>query len=111
MDLLLTLANQREMAPSGEIFADDEASTFKEMEALRVPGQWTKLAKMWSAQRHAGILLLASNSVRYQLLPVRAVNMQSLSWIFFCPWDCSALSHLGGLSALRNRRAEEPRDS
>lgn len=110
MDLLLTLANQSEMAPSGEIFADDEASTFKEMEALRVPGQWTKLAKMWSAQRHAGILLLASNSVRYQLLPVRAGKMQS-QLDFFFPWDCSALSHLGGLSALRNRRAEEPRDS
>lgn len=75
MDLLLTLANRSEMAPSGEIFADDEASTFKEMEALRIPGQWTNLEKMWSAQRHAGILLLASNSVRYQLLPFRAGKM------------------------------------
>ena len=59
--LLLTLANQSAMMPSGKPCGDDEASTFKEMEALRVSGQWARLEKMWAAQRLAGILLLARN--------------------------------------------------
>lgn len=97
--LLLALANQSEMAPSGKTFGGDEGSTFKETEALGVPGQRAKLGKTWAAQRRAGILLLARDGVRYQLLPFRAGKIPLVKPkldFFFCPWDCSALSHLGG---------------
>lgn len=113
MVLLLTLANQSAMTPSGKPDGDDEASTFNKMEALRVSGQWAKLEMTWAAERFVGILLLSRNCVRWQLFLFSAGKMPlARSRLnFFCPWDCSALSHVGGLSALRSGRAEEPRNS
>lgn len=47
--------------PSG-----DEASTLKEMEALRFSGQWVaRLGKMQAAERIAGMLLLSRNCVKW----------------------------------------------
>lgn len=62
------------MTLSGKPYGD-EASTFKDMEALRVLGQWARLEKMWAAQRLAGILLLSRNCVRWHVSPFGADKM------------------------------------